>query len=33
MERHLPYLLEAVEQARLARKNGNTPFGAVLVDS
>ncbi len=29
---HLKYLLAANETARKARENGNTPFGAVLVD-
>ena len=29
---HLKYLLAANEVARRARENGNTPFGAVLVD-
>ena len=29
---HIKYLLAANEVARLARDNGNTPFGAVLVD-
>ena len=30
---HIKYLLAANEVARKARENGNTPFGAVLVDS
>ena len=29
---HLKYLLAANEVAKKARENGNTPFGAVLVD-
>lgn len=29
---HVKYLLAANEVARKARANGNTPFGAVLVD-
>lgn len=29
---HSYYLKKAVELSRSARKNGNTPFGAVLVD-
>lgn len=29
---HIKYLLAANEVARKARENGNTPFGAVLVD-
>ena len=29
---HIKYLLAANEVARKARQNGNTPFGAVLVD-
>lgn len=29
---HIKYLLAANEVARRARANGNTPFGAVLVD-
>lgn len=29
---HLFYLKRTVELSRLARKNGNTPFGALLVD-
>ena len=29
---HIKYLLAANEVARKARANGNTPFGAVLVD-
>jgi len=29
---HLKYLLAANEVANKARENGNTPFGAVLVD-
>lgn len=32
MQDHIHYLMEAVEESRLARQNGNTPFGAVLVD-
>lgn len=32
MHDHLYYLIEAVEEARRARANGNTPFGAVLTD-
>ena len=30
---HITYLLKANDIARKARANGNTPFGAVLVDS
>lgn len=29
---HITYLLKANDIARTARANGNTPFGAVLVD-
>ena len=29
---HITYLLKANDVARKARENGNTPFGAVLVD-
>ena len=29
---HIKYLIAANEVARKARENGNTPFGAVLVD-
>ena len=29
---HITYLLKANDIARKARENGNTPFGAVLVD-
>lgn len=32
MQDHVYYLKEAVKEARLARANGNTPFGAVLTD-
>ena len=32
MKDHVFYLMEAVAESRLARQNGNTPFGAVLVD-
>jgi tRNA(Arg) A34 adenosine deaminase TadA len=31
-ERDLKFLREAIELARSARRNGNHPFGAVLVD-
>lgn len=30
---HQEYLKRAIEVSREARKNGNTPFGALLVDS
>lgn len=33
MRDHVHYLMEAVKEAAAARENGNTPFGAVLVDA
>lgn len=30
---HEEYLKQAIEVSRQARKSGNTPFGAILVDS
>lgn len=32
MQSHVTYLMEAVKEARLAREQGNTPFGAILTD-
>lgn len=32
MKDHIYYLMEAVKESQKARDNGNTPFGAVLVD-
>jgi hypothetical protein len=32
MHDHVYYLMEAVTEARLARDNGNAPFGAILTD-
>lgn len=33
LERDLFYLRKAIEVSRKAREHGNTPFGAILVDS
>ena len=32
MHDHIFYLMEAVKESSKARENGNTPFGAILVD-
>ena len=31
--KHIKYLKEALEVSKESRANGNTPFGAVLVDA
>lgn len=33
MEQHISYLKRCVELSKEARKHGNTPFGALLVDA
>ena len=32
MESHEYYLKRAIEVSKRSRENGNTPFGAILVD-
>jgi tRNA(Arg) A34 adenosine deaminase TadA len=33
MEKHIPFIKQAIQLAYSAREKGNHPFGAVLVDS